>query len=143
MKDKFIYPSIFSRLMSFTYDIFLVIALWFLFGFLFLGLLKLFSYSEDFFPPILGIVIISLTTAGYYSYFWSYGRNTLGMSTWSHKIITDGGKKAITFKTALYRFTLYLVFSIIGLSWALFDKESKTIPDKILGLSVIKVKSAS
>ena len=97
MKDKFTYPSIFSRLMSFTYDIFLVIALWFLFGFLFLGLLKLFSYSEDFFPPILGIVIISLTTAGYYSYFWSYGRNTLGMSTWSHKIITDGGK-AITFK---------------------------------------------
>ena len=142
MKDKFTYPSIFSRLMSFTYDIFLVIALWFLFGFLFLGLLKLFSYSEDFFPPILGIVIISLTTAGYYSYFWSYGRNTLGMSTWSHKIITDDGK-AITFKTALYRFTLYLVFSIIGLSWALFDKESKTIPDKILGLSVIKVKSAS
>tara|TARA_B100002052_G_scaffold296760_1_gene325905 strand:+ start:2890 stop:3318 length:429 start_codon:yes stop_codon:yes gene_type:complete len=142
MKDKFTYPSIFSRLMSFTYDIFLVIALWFLFGFLFLGLLKLFSYSEDFFPPILGIVIISLTTAGYYSYFWSYGRNTLGMSTWSHKIITDDGK-AITFKTALYRFTLYLVFSIIGLSWALFDKESKTLPDKILGLSVIKVKSAS
>ncbi len=142
MKNKFTYPSIFSRLMSFTYDIFLVIALWFLFGFLFLGLLKLFSYSEDFFPPILGIVIISLTTAGYYSYFWSYGRNTLGMSTWSHKIITDDGK-AITFKTALYRFTLYLVFSIIGLSWALFDKESKTLPDKILGLSVIKVKSAS
>lgn len=142
MKDKFTYPSIFSRLMSFTYDIFLVIALWFLFGFLFLGLLKLFSYSEDFFPPILGIVIISLTTAGYYSYFWSYGRNTLGMSTWSHKIITDNGK-AITFKTALYRFMLYLVFSIIGLCWALFDKESKTLPDKILGLSVIKVKSAS
>ena len=32
--------------MSFTYDIFLVIALWFLFGFLFLGLFKLFSYLE-------------------------------------------------------------------------------------------------
>ena len=142
MKDKFTYPSIFSRLMSFTYDIFLVIALWFLFGFLFLGLLKLFSYSEDFFPPILGIVIISLTTAGYYSYFWSYGRNTLGMSTWSHKIITDGGN-AITFKTALYRFILYLIFSIIGLFWALFNKESKSLPDKVLGLSVIKVKSAS
>jgi len=142
MKDKFTYPSIFSRLMSFTYDIFLVIALWFLFGFLFLGLFKLFSYSQDFFPPILGIAIISLTTAGYYSYFWSYGRNTLGMSTWSHKIFTNDGK-AITYKTALYRFILYLIFSIIGLCWALFDKESKTLPDKILGLNVIKVKSAS
>ena len=133
MKDKFTYPSIFSRLMSFTYDIFLVIALWFLFGFLFLGLLKLFSYSEDFFPPILGIVIISLTTAGYYSYFWSYGRNTLGMSTWSHKIITDDGK-AITFKTALYRFTLYLVFSIIGLSLNSFDSSAAACFKNILFL---------
>ena len=58
------------------------------------------------------------------------------------KIITDGGK-AITFKTALYRFILYLIFSIIGLFWALFNKESKSLPDKVLGLSVIKVKSAS
>ena len=142
MKEEYKTPGIFSRLMSFTYDIFLVIALWFLFGFLFLGLFKLFSYSDDYLPPSFGIVIIGLTTAGYYSYFWSYGRNTLGMSTWSHKIINDNGK-AITFKTALYRFMLYLVFSIIGLCWALFDKESKTIPDKILGLSVIKVKGAS
>ena len=142
MKNKFIYPGIFSRLMSFTYDIFLVIALWFLFGFIFLGLFKLFSYSDDFFPPSFGITIIVLTTAGYYSYFWSYGRNTLGMSTWGHQIISADGK-TITFKTALYRFLLYLSLSIIGFSWALFNKQNKTLPDKMLGLVVIKQKSAS
>ena len=142
MKNKFIYPGIFSRLMSFTYDIFLVIALWFLFGFIFLGLFKLFSYSDDFFPPSFGITIIILTTAGYYSYFWSYGRNTLGMSTWGHQIISADGK-TITFKTALYRFLLYLALSIIGFSWALFNKQNKTLPDKMLGLVVIKQKSAS
>ena len=142
MKNKFIYPGIFSRLMSFTYDIFLVIALWFLFGFIFLGLFKLFSYSDDFFPPSFGITIIILTTAGYYSYFWSYGRNTLGMSTWGHQIISADGK-TITFKTALYRFLLYLILSIIGFSWALFNKQNKTLPDKMLGLVVIKQKSAS
>ncbi|MAI03000.1 MAG: RDD family protein [Rickettsiales bacterium TMED289] len=142
MKNKFIYPGIFSRLMSFTYDIFLVIALWFLFGFIFLGLFKLFSYSDDFFPPSFGITIIVLTTAGYYSYFWSYGRNTLGMSTWGHQIISADGK-TITFKTALYRFLLYLALSIIGFSWALFNKQNKTLPDKMLGLVVIKQKSAS
>ena len=142
MKNKFIYPGIFSRLMSFTYDIFLVIALWFLFGFIFLGLFKLFSYSDDFFPPSFGITIIVLTTAGYYSYFWSYGRNTLGMSTWGHQIISADGK-TITFKTALYRFLLYLVLSIIGFSWALFNNQNKTLPDKMLGLVVIKQKSAS
>tara|TARA_B100000965_G_scaffold362828_1_gene345154 strand:- start:1860 stop:2246 length:387 start_codon:yes stop_codon:yes gene_type:complete len=128
--------------MSFTYDIFLVIALWFLFGFIFLGLFKLFSYSDDFFPPSFGITIIVLTTAGYYSYFWSYGRNTLGMSTWGHQIISADGK-TITFKTALYRFLLYLALSIIGFSWALFNKQNKTLPDKMLGLVVIKQKSAS
>jgi len=142
MKNKFIYPGIFSRLMSFTYDIFLVIALWFLFGFIFLGLFKLFSYSDDFFPPSFGITIIVLTTAGYYSYFWSYGRNTLGMSTWGHQIISADGK-TITFKTALYRFLLYLALSIIGFSWALFNDQNKTLPDKMLGLVVIKQKSAS
>jgi len=142
MKNKFIYPGIFSRLMSFTYDIFLVIALWFLFGFIFLGLFKLFSYSDDFFPPSFGITIIVLTTAGYYSYFWSYGRNTLGMSTWGHQIISADGK-TITFKTALYRFLLYLALSIIGFSWALFNNQNKTLPDKMLGLVVIKQKSAS
>ena len=142
MKNKFIYPGIFSRLMSFTYDIFLVIALWFLFGFIFLGLFKLFSYSDDFFPPSFGITIIVLTTAGYYSYFWSYGRNTLGMNTWGHQIISIDGK-TITFRTALYRFLLYLALSIIGFSWALFDNQNKTLPDKILGLIVIKKKVAS
>ncbi len=142
MKNKFIYPGIFSRLMSFTYDIFLVIALWFLFGFIFLGLFKFLSYSDDFFPPSFGIAIIALTTAGYYSYFWSYGRNTLGMNTWGHRIMSIDGK-TITFRTALYRFLLYLALSIIGFSWALFDNQNKTLPDKILGLIVIKKKVAS
>ena len=142
MKNKFIYPGIFSRLMSFTYDIFLVIALWFLFGFLFLGLFKLFSYSDDYLPPSFGIVIIGLTTAGYYSYFWSYGRNTLGMSTWGHKILSDDGK-TVTLKIAFYRFLLYFIFSIIGFSWAMFSKQNKTLPDKLLGLSVVKKKDVA
>ena len=142
MKNKFIYPGIFSRLMSFTYDIFLVIALWFLFGFIFLGLFKLFSYSDDYFPPSFGIAIIGLTTAGYYSYFWSYGRNTLGMSTWGHKILSDDGK-TVTLKIAFYRFLLCFIFSIIGFSWAIFSKQNKTLPDKLLGLSVVKKKDVA
>ena len=106
MKNKFTYPGIFSRLMSFTYDIFLVAALWFLFGFVFLGLYKLIVADNDYFPPPIGAIIILLTTAGYYVYFWSNGRNTLGMSTWSHEIIDNQGKK-LTAKIALYRFLLY------------------------------------
>ena len=142
MKNKFTYPGIFSRLMSFTYDIFLVAALWFLFGFIFLGLYKLIVADTDYFPPPIGALIILLTTAGYYVYFWSNGRNTLGMSTWNHQIIDDQGNK-LTAKIALHRFILYMLLSVVGMLWILFDKENKCLPDKILGLKVVKRKNVS
>ena len=65
MENKFTYPGIFSRLMSFTYDIFLVAALWFLFGFIFLGLYKLVFSENDFFPRQFVELIILVTTEGY------------------------------------------------------------------------------
>jgi len=142
MKNKFTYPGIFSRLMSFTYDIFLVAALWFLSGFIFLGLYKLVVPDNDYFPPEIGAMIIFLTTAAYYVYFWSNGRNTLGMSTWSHDIITDNEAR-LSPKLALQRFLLYLVLSVIGMLWILIDKENRCLPDKILGLKIVKRKNAS
>ena len=142
MNNKFTYPGIFSRLMSFTYDIFLVAALWFLFGFMFLGLYKLIVADNDYFPPPIGAMILLLTTAGYYVYFWSNGRNTLGMSTWSHEIVDDQGGK-LSKKSAFQRFLLYALLSALGMLWIIFDKENKCLPDKILGLKVVKRKSAS
>ena len=142
MKNKFTYPGIFSRLMSFTYDIFLVAALWFLFGFVFLGLYKLIVADNDYFPPPIGAMILLLTTAGYYVYFWSNGRNTLGMSTWSHEIVDDQGGK-LSKKSAFQRFLLYALLSALGMLWIIFDKENKCLPDRILGLKVVKRKSAS
>ena len=142
MNNKFTYPGIFSRLMSFTYDIFLVAALWFLFGFMFLGLYKLIVADNDYFPPPIGAMILLLTTAGYYVYFWSNGRNTLGMSTWSHEIVDDQGGK-LSKKSAFQRFLLYALLSALGMLWIIFDKENKCLPDRILGLKVVKRKSAS
>lgn len=142
MKNKFTYPGIFSRLMSFTYDIFLVAALWFLFGFLVLGLYKLIVADNDYFPPPIGAMILLLSTAGYYVYFWSNGRNTLGMSTWSHEIVDDQGGK-LSKKSAFQRFLLYALLSALGMLWIIFDKENKCLPDRILGLKVVKRKSAS
>ena len=142
MNNKFTYPGIFSRLMSFTYDIFLVAALWFLFGFIFLGLYKLIVADNDYFPPPIGAMILFLTTAGYYVYFWSNGRNTLGMSTWSHEIVDDQGGK-LSKKSAFQRFLLYALLSALGMLWIIFDKEKKCLPDRILGLTLVKRKSAA
>ena len=142
MEDKFTYPGIFSRLMSFTYDIFLVAALWFLFGFIFLGIYKLIFSDSDYFPPPIGALIILLTTASYYVYFWSNGRNTLGMSTWNHEVINDDGSK-LSRTAALKRFLLYLLVSAIGMLWILFDKENKCLPDRVLKLKIVKKRIAS
>tara|TARA_B100000927_G_scaffold188241_1_gene151613 strand:- start:464 stop:892 length:429 start_codon:yes stop_codon:yes gene_type:complete len=142
MKNKFTYPGIFSRLMSFTYDIFLLMALWFLVGFIFLGLYKLVFTENDYFPPPFGALLILLTTVYYYAYFWSMGRNTLGMSTWNHLIIKNDGSK-LTYKLAFFRLMLYLLTSVIGMLWILFDKENRCLPDKILGLKVIKKRGVS
>lgn len=142
MENKLIYPGIFSRLMSFTYDIFLVAALWFLFGFIFLGLYKLIVTDSDYFPPPIGTLIILITTASYYVYFWSDGRNTLGMSTWNHKIINDDGSK-LSKVDALKRFLLYLLLNVVGMLWILFDRDNKCLPDKILKLKIIKRRNVS
>ena len=87
-------------------------------------------------------MILLLTTAGYYVYFWSNGRNTLGMSTWSHEIVDDQGGK-LSKKSAFQRFLLYALLSALGMLWIIFDKENKCLPDRILGLKVVKRKSAS
>ena len=142
MENKLIYPGIFSRLMSFTYDIFLVAALWFLFGFIFLGLYKLVVTDTDYFPPYIGTFIILITTASYYVYFWSDGRNTLGMSTWNHKIINDDGSK-LSKVDALKRFLLYLLLNVVGMLWILFDRDNKCLPDKILKLKIVKRRNVS
>ena len=142
MENKLIYPGIFSRLMSFTYDIFLVAALWFLFGFIFLGLYKLIVTDSDYFPPPIGALIILITTACYYVYFWSDGRNTLGMSTWNHKIINDDGSK-LSKVDALKRFLLYLLLNVVGMLWILFDRDNKCLPDKILKLKIVKRRNVS
>jgi len=70
------------------------------------------------------------------------GRNTLGMSTWNHQIIDDQGNK-LTAKLALHRFILCILLSVVGMLWILFDKENKCLPDKILGLKVVKRKNVS
>ena len=135
-------PGIFTKVMSFTYDAFLVVALWFLMGFIALVIYRFLFSEDDYSNTLLGPIVIILTTTIYYTYFWSYGRKTLAMSTWSHELLSDDGK-TITYKVAFYRFLLNLVLSVVGLLWQLFDKDKKLLSDRILGLRTIKKTSVS
>ena len=91
MNKNFTKASLFSRLMSFTYDSFLVVSFWFLNAFLVLFIFRFFSGNDDYANTPLGILAILATTIFYYVYFWSNGRTTLGMATWNHYLENDSG----------------------------------------------------
>lgn len=136
MNTKFTYPGIFTRLMSFSYDVLLLIAVWILSGFVFLAIYKLFVEADNF-PPLIGAFILLFSTITYYVFFWSHGRNTLGMSTWKHYLISDDGLK-ISFLVALKRLGLSIILNVFSFFYIFIDQENRTLVDKILKLRVIK-----
>ena len=60
MNKNFTKASLFSRLMSFTYDSFLVVSFWFLNAFLVLFIFRFFSGNDDYANTPLGILVILL-----------------------------------------------------------------------------------
>ena len=142
MNKNFTKASLFSRLMSFTYDSFLVVSFWFLNAFLVLFIFRLFSGNDDYANTPLGILVILVTTIFYYVYFWSNGRTTLGMATWNHYLENDSGTPLSIFDS-LKRFSLSFLIIPINFIWILFDKDKKCLADRILRIRLAKKISSS
>ena len=128
--------------MSFTYDSFLVVSFWFLNAFLVLFVFRFFSGNDDYANTPLGILVILATTIFYYVYFWSNGRNTLGMATWNHYVENDSGVPLSMFDS-FKRFSLSIVTIPINFIWILFDKDKKCLVDRILQIRLVKKISTS
>ena len=142
MKERVTYPSIITKLFSLTYDLFLLASCWFLIGFVSLFFYNFFSGEDDFSNTILGPTILSLTTFWYFIYFWSNGRRTLGMSTWSHELVKLDGSN-LSEREAFFRLVLNILLNVIGLLWMIFDKNNQTLTDKILKIQTIKRKRSA
>ncbi len=142
MNKNFTKASLFSRLMSFTYDSFLVVSFWFLNAFLVLFIFRFFSGNDDYANTPLGILVILATTIFYYVYFWSNGRTTLGMATWNHSLENDSGTPLSIFDS-LKRFSLSFLTIPINFIWILFDKDKKCLADRILQIRLVKKISSS
>ena len=142
MKERVTYPSIFTKLFSLTYDLFLLASCWFLIGFVSLFFYNFFSGEDDFSNTILGPTILSLTTFWYFIYFWSNGRRTLGMSTWSHELVKLDGSN-LSEREAFFRLVLNILLNVVGLLWMIFDKNNQTLTDKILKIQTIKRKRSA
>lgn len=132
--------GLFRRLAAMVYDGFLLAALWLLAA----GALVALNGGNAL-SPLQGQLIlfptIVLLTAGFYTWFWTHGGQTLGMKTWKIRLVTSEGK-AITRHQALTRI-LASIPSIaclgIGYMWVYFDSKKSTWHDHLSHTRVVKI----
>ena len=84
---------------------------------------------------ILGVFAI------YFLWCWLRGGQTLAMKTWRIRLVTRDGHRPIAPKAALLRFVyaLLLVPTLIGIFWAMVDRDRQFLHDRLAGSLLIPV----
>ena len=134
----FQFPSIFRRLACLLYETLLVIAIVFIFSFLFSSLTQFKGKG-----PLLHVfqIYIFSVMAIYFSWFWCNGRSTLAMKTWKLKIVAQNGQ-SISFKKAFLRYCFaWLSFTGISILWALVDRDGLYLHDRLAGTKLISTQN--
>lgn len=84
-------------------------------------------------------VCMLLVTYAFFTFFWCYGGQTLGMRAWRMRLETgDGGVP--TFLTASLRFFLAVVSLLplgLGFFWQLWDRDGLTLHDRWSGTRLV------
>ena len=86
-----------------------------------------------------------LTVSGYFLWCWAHGGQTLAMKTWRIRVLTKDGAP-LTFLQALRRLLLAmagLLFGGIGFWWALLDKDSQFLHDRLGGTRLVLLSKPS
>lgn len=121
------YAGLFRRLFAIFYDIFLLIAIYFIVSYaaIFLNHGKAIEQSDTFYPLFV-IVIVGLSYL-YFAWFWIHGGQSLGMKTWQIQLRTEDAR-VIDWKISAIRFVSALIsWAVAGMGflWALFDSKNR------------------
>ncbi|HIG90979.1 MAG TPA: RDD family protein [Methylococcaceae bacterium] len=125
------HPGFWRRLFAIFYDTFLLAALLFISTALALPLNAGEAFAAD--PLYLGYLIGVCFL--FFGWFWTHGGQTLGLRAWKIQILT-ATKQPLSWKDALSRFiwaTLSWGLFGLGFIWILFDKEKKSLHDRLSG----------
>jgi len=78
--------------------------------------------------------------AAYFLWCWLRGGQTLAMKTWRIRLVAADNSK-VTARTALLRFAyaLVLVPTLVGIAWALLDRDRQFLHDRLAGSRLILV----
>lgn len=120
---------------SMLYESLLLVAVWFLAGFLFTGL----THGADSPAAIMSLRIYTLgVTAAYFIWFWTHGGQTLAMKTWHLRLVGIEGQ-AVSWRQAALRFILALPSLLLGIGiiWAIFDRDKQFLHDRLAGTRLV------
>ena len=131
-------PGLLRRIAAALYDSLLVIALLVIPTLITMA----FRGGEPVPPGSALFQIFLLVTAGtFFVGFWVRGGQTLGMRSWRIRVIDQSGG-TLSWRQGVLRFLIALL-SIglfgLGIWWAWFDRERRTLPDLVAGTRVIRV----
>ena len=92
-------------------------------------------------PPgdVLFQLLLLMTAAIFFSWFWSHGGQTLGMRAWRLQVEQRSGAP-LTVQTALVRFCIGLISLAVfglGLLWVLFDPDKLAWHDRATDTRVV------
>lgn len=121
------YVGLFRRLFAIFYDMFLLLAIYFIVSYaaIFLNHGKAIEPTDTFYP--LFVVVISALSYLYFAWFWIHGGQSLGMKTWRIQLRTENNA-VINWRIAAIRFTCAIIswaLGGIGFLWALFDRKNR------------------
>jgi uncharacterized RDD family membrane protein YckC len=126
------------RLLSLLYETLLIVAL------AVAGMVPLVILADQLDPvwqrPLNQACLILLAVA-YFTWQWTVGGQTLAMKTWRLKLITREGTP-LTLGRSIRRFAFALAglaLGGVGFAWALFDRESQFLHDRLAGTKIIYV----
>ena len=79
-----------------------------------------------------------LVMAGYFTWFWTHGGQTVAMKTWRFRVLQRDGTP-LPFLRAFLRYLLawISVLSGIGILWALLDREGQFLHDRLAGTRLV------
>jgi uncharacterized RDD family membrane protein YckC len=141
-------PGIGRRLATMLYDLLLLFGLMVMAAALFYTVFNLLTGSQAVSGAarLLFQAYLLAVIAGYYVYFWTGGRQTLGMRAWRTRLLrADGGE--LSAADALRRLLLAALTLLplgAGILWVLFDRDGLAWYDRLSRTRpVLTVKSAA
>ena len=132
-------PGMLRRLASMLYESILLFAVAFLGTWLYQFAAGTFQI-EGWRMTLLQFFLLGLF-AVYFLWCWLRGGQTLAMKTWRIRLVARDGHARLAPKAALLRFVyaLLLVPTLIGICWAMVDRDRQFLHDRLAGSLLIPV----